>query len=223
MKTVSLTINGQKIRAREGEKILWAALDNGIYIPNLCALRSAAVSPASCRLCFVEIEGVNKPVLSCIEPVREGMIVNTKGSRALRLARTGFELLMSSHTVDCGHCSRNRSCELQKMAVNLRVRLKTNRFRKLERKLPPDFSSSVFIYDPNKCVLCGRCVWVCREQLRIGAFGFVRRGFDRVIATFGEEPIAQSCCQECGECVAVCPTGALTLKEKSAKVALAEK
>ena len=131
MKTVSLTIDSQKIRAHEGEKILWAALDNGIYIPNLCALRGAELSSASCRLCFVEIEGVNEPVLSCIEPVREGMIVNTKGPKVLRLVRTGFELLRSSHTVDCAHCSRNRSCELQKIAANLRVRLKTNRFRKV--------------------------------------------------------------------------------------------
>jgi len=214
MKTVTLTIDGKKIRAPEGQKVLWAALGNGIYIPNLCALRDALEPPAACRLCFVEVEGKEQPVTACTEPVRKGMIVNTKGPKALRLARTAFELFMSSLPVDCAHCAKNRSCELQKIAHHLSAKLKTKRFRKLERKLPIDSSSSVFVYDPNKCVLCGRCIWICRERLGIGALGFAHRGFDRVVTTFGDEPIGESKCQGCEECVAVCPTGALTFKDK---------
>ncbi len=212
MKTISLTIDDKRIRAREGEKVLWAALDNGIYIPNLCALRDAAEPFAGCRLCFVEIEGYDRPVTACTEPVREGMVVHTNSPRAQRLARTALELLLSSHPVDCANCPGNRACELQRLAAHLRVKLKTRRFRRLERELPVDSSSPVFVYNPNKCVLCGRCVWVCQEKLGIGAIGFAHRGFQRMVTTFAGEPIAQSRCQGCGDCVRVCPVGALVFK-----------
>jgi len=212
MKTISLTIDDKKITAPEGENLLWVALDNDIYIPNLCALRDKPEPAAACRLCFVEIDGYSQPVTACTEAVRQGMVVNTKGPRALRLARTGFELLMASHPVDCGHCAANRSCELQKMAAHLHVKLKTKRFRTLLRELPIDSSAPEFIYDPNKCVLCSRCIWVCRQQGRV-AFGFAHRGFERVITTFGDEPMAESKCQDCRECISVCPCGALVLKD----------
>jgi formate dehydrogenase major subunit/NADH-quinone oxidoreductase subunit G len=214
MKNISLTIDGKQIKAKEGETILWAALENGIYIPNLCAIREKMQPSASCRLCFVEVEGENEPVISCTEPVREGIVVNTRGKNALRLARTAAELILASHPVDCGHCLKNRSCELQKIAKHLGIKLKTKRFRKLERNLPIDESSPLFIYDPNKCVLCGRCVWVCRERLGIGAIGFTRRGFKRMVSTFQDKPIGESICNQCGECVKVCPVGSLTFKNK---------
>ncbi|MFH0769217.1 MAG: 2Fe-2S iron-sulfur cluster-binding protein [Chloroflexota bacterium] len=213
MRTVSLTIDGKEITAGEGEKLLWAALDNGIYIPNLCAIRDKSEPTAGCRLCFVEVDGYSHPVTACTEPVREGMVVNTKGAKALRLARTGFELLLSSHPIDCGHCTSNRSCELQKLAVHLGAKLKVERFKKFERKLPVDASSPTFIYDPNKCVLCGRCVWVCRQR-GIGVLGFAHRGFARVVTTFGDEPMAKSECLECGACLSVCPVGAFVSKKE---------
>ena len=213
MKTVSLTIDGKKITAREGRKVLWAALDNGIFIPNLCAIRKAAEQYAGCRLCFVEIEGRNGPVTACTEPVAEGMVVNTKGARAQRLARTALELLLASHPVDCGNCAKNRSCELQKMASHLSVKLKTKRFRKLEHHFPVDSSCPNFTYDPNKCVLCGRCVWVCRERFGVGVLGFAHRGFNRVVTTFEDKPIAESGCHVCDDCIAVCPVGALVFKD----------
>ena len=116
MKDVFLTIDGKKIKAAEGENVLFAALENGIYIPNLCAIREKADSPASCRLCFVEVEGWIEPVTACTEPVKEGMVVHTKGKFAQRLARTAAELLLSNHPLDCSHCSKSRSCELLKIA-----------------------------------------------------------------------------------------------------------
>jgi bidirectional [NiFe] hydrogenase diaphorase subunit len=213
MQTVTLTINGKEIRAREGEKLLWVALDNGIYIPNLCAIRESKEIDAGCRLCFVEVQGKRSPVLACTEPVKDGMIVNTQAPTARRLASTAFDLLMSSHHLDCGHCAANKRCELQKIAAHLGLKLKPKRLRKLDRKLPVDSSSPVFVYDPNKCVLCGKCVWVCRERLGIGTLGFAKRGFSRVISTFGNKPMAESKCQGCGACVAACPVGALTFKE----------
>lgn len=167
---------------------------------------------AACRLCFVEVAGKDMPVTACTEPVAEAMVVSTKGLKALRLARTAFELLLSNQPVDCANCPRSGSCELQKIAKHLGVRLKRTRFRKVLSDLTIDSSSPVFIYDPNKCVLCGKCVWVCQERLGIGAIGFAHRGFQRMVTTFGNEPIGESSCQGCGECVIICPTGALVFK-----------
>jgi len=211
--TVSLIIDGKKIKAKEGEKILWVALDNGIYIPNLCAIREALGPAASCRLCFVGVEGKDNPVTACTETVEEGMVVNTRGAKALRLVRTGFELLIASHSLDCAHCVSRDSCELLTIAAHLKVKLKTKRLRELPRGLPVDSSSPLFVYDPNKCVLCGRCIWVCRERLGIGDIGFAHRGFRRVVATFGDEPMARARCSKCAECVTVCPAGALYFKD----------
>jgi bidirectional [NiFe] hydrogenase diaphorase subunit len=204
------------VSAAPGEKILWAALDNGIYIPNLCAIRGRSEPFASCRLCFVEIEGQDNPVTACTVLVAEGMVVNTGGPKALRLARTALELLLASHPVDCAHCLRNGACELQRIAKHLRVKLKTQRFRKILPELPIDSSSPLFIYDPNKCVLCGRCVWVCQQKTGKGVIGFAHRGFHRIVTTFGDEPVGRSCCQDCSECVAVCPVGALVFKARQA-------
>jgi bidirectional [NiFe] hydrogenase diaphorase subunit len=212
MKTVVLTIDGKKIKAPQGQKVLWAALDNGIYIPNLCALRERSVPEASCRLCWVEIKGRLKPVTACTETVEEGMEVDTRGAMSLRLARTALELLLASHPVDCANCAANGSCELQKIAAHLKVKFSAKRFRKILRNLPVDSSSPEFVYDPNKCVLCGRCIWVCRRR-GIGALGFAYRGFNRRMTTFADEPMAKSGCQGCAKCVVVCPTGALVLKK----------
>jgi formate dehydrogenase major subunit/NADH-quinone oxidoreductase subunit G len=214
MSEVSLTIDGKKIRGHEGKTILWVALENGIYIPNLCAIKEKAHPSASCRLCFVEVEGENEPVIACTQQAREGMTVNTRGKNALRLARTSAELILASHPVDCPHCLKNRSCELQKIAKHLGIKLKTKRFKKLERNLPIDEGSSLFTYDPNKCVLCGKCVWVCQEKLGIGAIGFTRRGFKRKISTFQDKPLAETICSQCAECVKVCPVGSLAFKAK---------
>jgi len=161
----------------------------------------------------VEIEGQDIPVTACTTPVAEGMVVTTKGAKALRLARTALELLLASHPVDCAHCLKNGSCDLQKIAKHLGVKLKTKRFSKILPELPIDSSSSLFIYDPNKCVLCGRCVWVCQEKLGRGTIGFAHRGFRRMVTTFGDEPMGKSRCQDCSECVAVCPVGALVFRE----------
>jgi formate dehydrogenase major subunit/NADH-quinone oxidoreductase subunit G len=218
VKTVSITIDGKKITAGEGERLLWVALDNGIYIPNLCALRDKPEPMAACRLCFVEVEGKEQPVTACAETIAEGMVVNTRGEKALRLARSTFELIMASHPVDCAHCAANGLCDLQNIAHHLNIKLKPKRFKKLLRGLPVDDSNPLFIYNPNKCVLCGRCVWVCREH-DLGILGFAHRGFRRVVTTFADEPIGQHRCLECGECVRVCPSGALVFKDsKESKI-----
>jgi bidirectional [NiFe] hydrogenase diaphorase subunit len=215
MEKITLTINGKEITAPAGQKLLWAALDNDIYIPNLCAIRDKPEPEAACRLCWVEIEGRKSPVTACTEPVAEGMKVNTRGEKALELARTGFELLMASHALDCAHCPANRACELQKIAGVIKCPLKPKRFRLLLKDLPVDKSNPLFTYDPNKCVLCGRCVWVCRKHVKSGVFGFAHRGFGRRLTTFGDEPIGAESCLDCELCVKACPTGALAMKDKS--------
>jgi bidirectional [NiFe] hydrogenase diaphorase subunit len=214
MNSVRLIIDGNEITAPEGQSVLRAALDNGIYIPNLCAIEELTQPSASCRLCFVEVEGKHNPVTACTEPVVDGMVVNTMGAAAQQLARTALELLLASHPVDCGNCAANGNCELQRASKHLQVKLKTKRFRKLLKDLPIDESSPVFVYDPNKCVLCGKCVWKCRE-LGIGAIGFAHRGFERRVTSFGDQPIGQSKCNQCLDCVEICPVGALTAKERS--------
>ena len=103
----------------------------------------------------------------------------------------------------------------RRVAVHLGVKLKSKRFRIIEQQLPLDSSSPDFTYDPNKCVLCGKCVWICRNRLGIGVLGFAHRGFRRMVTTFDNRPIAESNCQGCDDCVVVCPVGALSFKDES--------
>ncbi len=214
MKTIHLFIDEKEIKCFEGETLLWAALDNGIYIPNLCATRERPAPYGACRLCFVEVEGESLPVTACTTKVKEGMVVNTKGKKALKLSRTAFELILSNHPVECTHCLKSGSCELQKIAKNLGVKLKTKRFRKFLRDLPIDETSPVFIYDPNKCVLCGKCIWLCEEKLGIRAIGFAYRGFQRWVTTFDDEPVGLSECRDRIELVGICPVGAFVARNK---------
>jgi formate dehydrogenase major subunit/NADH-quinone oxidoreductase subunit G len=213
MKNITLTIDGKRIMAPEGTKLLWAALDNDIYIPNLCAIKDKPEPNAACRLCWVEIEGRQEPATACTVNVSEGMAVNTKGERALALAKAGFELLMASHALDCTNCPANGDCELQKIAKVLKCSLKPRGLRLLLRDLPVDESNPLFNYNPNWCVLCGKCIWECRKQKGTALLGFAHRGFERVMTTFGDEPIGKERCLDCGKCVKVCPTGALAFKE----------
>jgi len=217
MKKVTLFIDGKEIECSEGETILWVALDNGIYIPHLCAMRERADPYGGCRLCYVEVDGESLPVTACTLKAKEGMVVGTKGAKAFRLARTAFELILSNHPIDCAHCLKSGSCELQKIAKHLSVKLNRERFRKFLRNLPVDETSSTFIYDPNKCVLCGKCVWLCQEKLGIRAIGFAYRGFQRWVTTFDDEPVGLSEVKDRPELTEACPVGAFVPRNERNK------
>jgi bidirectional [NiFe] hydrogenase diaphorase subunit len=211
MNEVTLLVDGKVIRAKAGEKVLWAALDNGIYIPNLCAIRERQEPDTSCRLCWVEVLGQKEPAPACVLEVKDGMVVDTAGPKALTLARAGFELLMASHDIDCANCKANGRCELQTTAKTLGVSLKPKTLRKIVRGLPVDETHLLVTITPDKCVLCGRCIWECKKHGKDAVLGFAHRGFDRVITTFGDEAVGEKC-EHCGHCIEVCPTGALARK-----------
>jgi formate dehydrogenase major subunit/NADH-quinone oxidoreductase subunit G len=216
MKTIHFSMNGKEVESVEDELLLWVALDQEIYIPHLCMTREDEPYGA-CRLCFVEVEGERLPVTACTTRVKEGMVVNTQGATALRLARTAFELTLSNHPVDCVHCLKTGSCELQKIAKHLHIKLKAEKFKKLLRDQPIDETSLVFIYEPNKCILCGRCVRYCQQEPQSNPIGFAYRGFQRWVTTFNNEPVGRSDFGDRIEFTKICPVGAFVAKNRGDK------
>lgn len=217
MSTVEIIIDGQKVEAREGQKVLWAALDAGVFIPHLCAERKMDHRAGSCRLCFVEIEGHPAPVTSCTETVKPGMKVFTRSGKVDRLVRTGFELIMSTHRLDCAHCPANKKCALQEIARKRKLPLKPRRIPKIEPDWPVDESRPDFGLNPNHCVLCGKCVRACNRTSECRILDFKGRGITTVISTFDGMPLADHKCDGCLECVMVCPVGALYRKDAPEK------
>lgn len=219
-----ITIDGKEIHAEEGERILWAALREGIYIPHLCAMEEADLPFGGCRLCFVELEtaGDRRLVAACSEPVREGHRVITKSDNVERLRRMAFELIMSAHQIDCRRCAGKGRCQLLRIASFLKVSLKPHRLRDLSRARAIDDSHALFAYAPDKCVNCGRCVIIC-EKLGKSFLNFAGRGFETVVTTFDGIPLAETGCADCVECVKKCPTGALFFKEQGGSIPHGEK
>ncbi len=212
-KYVELTIDGKRVKAPEGEKILWAALDAGIEIPHLCAIRGADPPWGACRLCWVEIEG-RGVVTACTEPVREGMVVRTDTERVRRLQRRALGLILADHPMECKTCARRGDCELLKWMRFLRVKVPKDLRPYPKERIEPDESHPLFVFDPNKCILCGKCVWVCKEKVGIGVLDFAHRGYEMRVTTFMGKPIVQTPCTGCGECVKVCPVGALYFRDE---------
>jgi formate dehydrogenase alpha subunit len=211
MDKITLTIDGLEITADKGTTILEAALDNGIYIPHLCY--HPDLEPVGvCRLCMVEIEG--RPLTtSCTTLVGEGMIVRTDTPEVSKIRRAAVELIIANHVGDCLQCAKNAECELQRVANYVGIDEEhLQRLRRTTRTLPIDTSNPFFDRDPNKCILCGICVRTCEQLQGVRAVDFLSRGYDTIIGTFEDEPLANSICESCGECMVRCPVGALTPK-----------
>ncbi len=212
---VTITINERPIAAEAGETLLDVIRRAGIHVPTLCHLPGLPPSGA-CRLCSVEIEGRGNLVPSCAFPVADGLRVRTHSQRAVATRRTIVELLLANHPDDCNYCVRNNHCELQNLAAELGVRQRV--YGRPRGNQHVDLSSPSLVRDPDKCILCGRCVRVCEEVQAVGAIDFVGRGCHTRIGTAFEEGLNVSSCVNCGQCVRVCPTGALAERSQLREV-----
>lgn len=209
---VTLIADGRRIQANRGESVLHACLVNGIYIPNLCFLESESEPEASCRLCFVEIEGDPQPVAACTVPASRGLIVHTDSQRVRHLQRSALRLLLSVHDIDCRNCHANRACALQDMARFLNIGLKPKPLNPLPRPVEVDHSHPCIDLYPHRCVLCARCIKVCRNPEGRPALTFTGRGINTRVRYFPTEGDMTVDCHACARCVAVCPVGAIQLR-----------
>ena len=210
---VKIQVDDQKIEAPKGKTLLQACLDNGIYIPNLCYMESMDTPSASCRMCFVEVEGERQPVTSCTVTVKDNMVVKTSTETVRRLQRTGLRLLLSVHDVDCKNCHANKKCELQNIAKFLKVGLKPKPLKQYLKEVEIDDTHPLLIHYPNRCVLCGKCVHICKGQHDRSVLTFAKRGFDTVISTYRSGDATLLSEKHCDACVNACPVGALALKK----------
>lgn len=210
---LKILVDDKEIEVKEGTTLLQACLDNDKYIPNLCYLESMDDPSASCRMCFVEIEGDEKPITSCTVQVREDMVVKTDTLAVRQLQRTALRLLLSVHHVDCKNCQANKKCELQRIAKFLKVGLKPKKLERYLKEIEIDRNHPFLDYYPNRCVLCGKCVHVCRKQHGQSGLTFAKRGFDTIISSYGEKDVSSLACEKCDICIAICPVGALIPKE----------
>jgi NADH-quinone oxidoreductase subunit G/NADP-reducing hydrogenase subunit HndD len=206
MVDITLTINGKQVTAQAGQTLLQVCRAQGIDIPTLCYLEDLFPSGA-CRMCVVEVEGARGLVPSCAFPAADGQVVSTHSPRARRARKTIVELLLANHPQECLTCVRSGGCELQTLAKDLGVR--EQRYEGMRREYPIDASSVSLVRDPEKCILCGRCVRVCEEVQGVAAIDFTNRGFQTVIMPAFNKDLCNTACVNCGQCILVCPTGAL--------------
>jgi len=221
METVKLTIDNKQVEVPRGTTIYKAARKLGIDIPVLCYmdLHDLGVEnkPAGCRICVVEVEGRRNLAPSCATECAEGMVVKTHTTRVINARRTVMELILSDHPKDCLTCPKSGRCDLQDMAIKLGIRQIPGQEYAEMSTYKKDFSPSI-IRDVDKCIMCRRCETMCNTVQTVGALSAVNRGFMAVVAPAFEQDLEKSPCTYCGQCVAVCPTGALTEVDHTAKV-----
>ena len=210
---VRLLVDNKEIAVEEGQTLLQACLDNQIYVPNLCWIKDMDNPSASCRLCFVELEGEDRPVTSCTVKVQDGMVVHTDSLSVRRLQRAALRLLLSVHRVECRRCPANKKCELQRIAKFLKVGLKPKGLEQHLKEPEIVLDHPLLAYYPNRCVLCGKCVYVCIKKHGEPLLTFAKRGLDTVISFYGEGDAPDLACEECLACVEICPVSAIILNQ----------
>ncbi|NMC07729.1 MAG: 4Fe-4S binding protein, partial [Candidatus Lokiarchaeota archaeon] len=208
---IKITINDQEYAFDTQKSILHAAKEVGIKIPTLCYMKELAPNGA-CRMCLVEVEGFPRPVPSCNMAIKDGMKVWTNTFKIRQIRKTLIELLIANHPKECLTCVMNQHCELQTLAQEYGIR--DERYAGEIRHNELDLTSPSLVRDPDKCILCGRCVRVCDQIQSVHAIDFTKRGFYTIVISEYNKTIDASNCVLCGACVRACPTGAL--KEKSA-------
>jgi predicted molibdopterin-dependent oxidoreductase YjgC len=199
----TLTINGKQVHVKDGVTILESAREHGIHVPTLCD--DPRLEPyGGCRLCIVQVKGMPRPVTACTTPVNEGMEVETSNEFIEGIRRTIVELLLSDHPIDCMVCEKAGDCNLQELAYAYDLR--ENRFWGERRKYEKRDGNPFIERDMEKCILCGKCVRVCDEIQGVGAIDIAYRGFPAKVCPPFEKDLD---CEFCGQCMSVCPTGAL--------------
>ena len=214
-KMVNIKINGNDYQAPDGITILDACKRTGIEIPTLCYLEDVSRN-SSCGVCVVEVKGARSLVRSCTACVHEGTEIVTNSARIRDARKTNVELILANHPKDCLSCLRNQNCELQTIASDLGV--KEDRFVRTKKEQLCDTTSLSIIRDPNKCILCGRCIAVCGTVQTVYAIGLSGRGIKTKVSTYMEKGLGNVACTNCGQCALVCPTGAIVERDDTDNV-----
>ena len=211
MDMINLTIDNKPVSVKRGTSILHAAVQVGIKIPSLCYMKLEDLSienkPGGCRVCVVEVEGRRNLAPACCTDVSEGMVIKTHSMRAIHARRTVVELILSDHPTDCLKCAKAGNCDLQSLAQHLGIR---EIHYEGEKSTFREDTSPAIIRELDKCIRCRRCEMMCNEVQSVGALSAINRGFNTVVSPAFEMNLDHSVCTYCGQCVAVCPTGALT-------------
>lgn len=213
--TVKMTIDGQEISVPKSYTILQAARMVGMDIPHLC-YHPELSREGSCRVCVVAVEGAKSLVASCVYPVAEGMVVHTNTPQVRETRKTIVELMLANHPEDCLFCVKNNNCELQRIAADLGIR--RVRFHGEKRKAEKDTGNPSICRDPEKCILCSRCVRACSERQGLDIYSSTNRGFDSIVEPAFGLGLDAVACSYCGQCTSVCPTAALTEKDDTQAV-----
>ncbi|HPZ52460.1 MAG TPA: NADH-dependent [FeFe] hydrogenase, group A6, partial [Clostridia bacterium] len=215
MKMVNITIDGMNMQVPEGTTILEAARQANIRIPTLCFLKDINEIGA-CRMCVVEVKGARALQAACVYPVAEGLEIKTNSDKVRRARKVTLELILSNHDRECLTCVRSNNCELQKLSKELNIR--DIRYKGEQTEHDIDNLSPSIVRDNNKCILCRRCVSVCQNVQTVSVLETVSRGFDTKIGTAFDIPLANTPCVNCGQCINVCPVGAIYEKSDIEKV-----
>ena len=212
MKNIELTIDGKIVSVEQGKSVLDAALENGVDIPHICY--DPRLTPTgSCRLCLVEIEGQRGLQTSCSRIAEEGMVVSTETKEIAKSRKSTLELMISEHRMVCATCDADGDCLLQDYAY--RYHVNEDRFPKIKPSVKaPNYTNyhKAIQYDPTKCVRCMRCVKVCEEVQGANAITLRERAGQVLVTTAFNTALKDSSCESCGQCVEICPVGAMTNK-----------